>query len=352
MKSILVLAQSYPSPNNVYSLAFIHSRNLEYIKNNIKVTVLNFSTKNSYEYEGVSVISPKVSVDFDQFDAVVSHAPNLRNHLFLILRNYSKIKKIVFVFHGHEVLFLNKYYPEPYLWEKNNESPILRWLYDHIKLKAIKYFLKANKVSLIYVSEWMKEQAHKCLNINYFSKEAVVYNPINYSFYNRHYSYKKTNEFSDFITIRPLNGSKYAVDLVVALAKVNPNFTFDIYGKGDYFLHNNLPKNVRHIDKFVPQSEIPNLLDNYRGAVMPTRLDAQGVMMCEMASYGIPTIVSDLKICHEMLDGFSNVYFIPNDFFSNKEINDFSLMPLENFEQIERFNPEKLALKELNFILS
>ncbi|MDC5278200.1 glycosyltransferase family 1 protein, partial [Acinetobacter baumannii] len=120
----------------------------------------------------------------------------------------------------------------------------------------------------------------------------------------------------------------------------------------DYFLHNNLPKNVRHIDKFVPQSEIPNLLDNYRGAVMPTRLDAQGVMMCEMASYGIPTIVSDLKVCHEMLDGFSNVYFIPNDFFSNKELNDFSLMPLENFEQIERFNPEKLALKELNFILS
>lgn len=352
MKSILVLAQSYPCPENIYSLAFVHSRNLEYKKQNIKVTVLNFSTKEDYIYEGIKVVCPRGELDFSQYDTVVSHAPNLRNHILFLFKNYSKIRKIVFIFHGHEVLHVGKYYPKPYSWEKSSENSVLRWAYDSFKLKVLKKFLNPHKVSIIYVSEWMRAEAHKCLKISSYTKEIVVHNPINYSFYERKYNYKEQEKISDFITIRPLNGSKYAVDLVVALAKKNPDLTFDIYGKGDYFLHNELPHNVRHIDKFIPQNKIPDLLDNYKAVVMPTRLDAQGVMMCEMASYGIPTIVSDLPVCREMLDDFSNVYFIKNDDFLNKKINMLELVPLDGFDQVERFNPEKLALKELSFILS
>lgn len=352
MKSILVLAQSYPSPENIYNLAFVHSRNLEYQKKNVKVTVLNFSAKSNYIYEGINVVSPDSILEFSQYDSVVSHAPNIRNHILFLFKNLTKIRKIVFIFHGHEVLEVGKYYPKPYKWEKSTENSFFRWFYDKIKLKILNKILHSDKVSIIYVSEWMRSEANKCLKASYSSKEIIVHNPINYSFYERKYKYKESENYSDFITIRPLNGSKYAVDLVVALAKANPSLSFDIYGRGDYFLHNDLPKNVRHIDKFIPQNSIPDLLDNYKAVVMPTRLDAQGVMMCEMASYGIPTIVSDLPVCHEMLDGFSNVYFIKNDDFFNKKINILDLIPLSQFEQVDRFNPEELALKELSFILS
>ena len=46
---------------------------------------------------------------------------------------------------------------------------------------------------------------------------------------------------------------------------------------------------------------------------MPTRTDAQGLMMCEMAALGIPVITSDIPVCHEVFDGFSNVIFLNNN---------------------------------------
>lgn len=46
---------------------------------------------------------------------------------------------------------------------------------------------------------------------------------------------------------------------------------------------------------------------------MPTRTDAQGLMMCEMAAFGIPVITSDIPVCHEVFDGAENVYFIRNE---------------------------------------
>jgi glycosyltransferase involved in cell wall biosynthesis len=46
---------------------------------------------------------------------------------------------------------------------------------------------------------------------------------------------------------------------------------------------------------------------------MPTRTDAQGVMMCEMATFGMPVITSDMDVCHEVLGEFDNVRFIQPD---------------------------------------
>lgn len=352
MKKILVLSESYPSLHNIYSMGFIHSRNIEYIKLGVDVTVLSFSSKEDYVYEGVSVVTSSSTLDFVQYDAIVSHAPNLRNHLKIIYKNYAQIKKIFFVFHGHEILFMSRYYPKPYSWEKSSEHSFLRFCYDFFKLKVLKFFLNLDKVAAIYVSEWMREAAHDSIGKNNFHKEIIVNNPINYAFYEGKYNYNSSSGFSDFVTIRPLNGSKYAVDLVVELAKANPSLTFDIYGKGEFFSYNSMPSNVRHINKFIEQKDIPNLLDNYKAAVMPTRLDAQGVMMCEMASYGIPIIVSDLPVCHEMLDGFSNVIFIENDLFFQKQINIDDLASLKDIASIEKFSPRKLASKELKFILS
>ena len=59
--------------------------------------------------------------------------------------------------------------------------------------------------------------------------------------------------------------------------------------------------------------EIVEMLNLSRYALMPTRTDAQGLMMCEMAAFGIPVITSDIPVCHEVFDGFKNVFFISND---------------------------------------
>lgn len=349
MKKILVLVQSYPSKERIYNMSFVHSRNKEYLKLDIELDVLNFSTKSNYEYEGVSVYTEKSIKNLSQYDAVVSHAPNLKNHIRFLMSHFSDIKKIVFVFHGHEILYYNSYYPTEYQWEISKGN--LRNIYDFIKIQTLKIFFNFKKVSSIYVSDWMKQEAYKCMkNNNSLSfKYEVINNSINTAFIQKKYNYIDHSDCGDFVTIRPLDHSKYAVDLVVNLANNNPQFTFDIYGKGRFFEYYDCPPNVRVFDKFIEQKNIPNLLNSYKAAIMPTRLDAQGVMMCEMASYGIPMIISDLPVCREMLSNFSNCLFVRNELFDETDIGNLDFIPLEDFRVAEKFSPIFLAEKELTF---
>ena len=70
-----------------------------------------------------------------------------------------------------------------------------------------------------------------------------------------------------------------------------------------------------------------DLLNKSRCALMPTRTDAQGVMACEMATFGIPLVTTDLPVCHEVFDTFVNVQYIAN----NRKINCKDLLNKVNF---------------------
>ncbi len=83
MKKILVLVENYPSSINVYAMSYVHSRNIEYLKLGIDVHVLNFSATESYIFEGITVYN-RINFrqnNLDNYDCIVSHAPNIRNHL-------------------------------------------------------------------------------------------------------------------------------------------------------------------------------------------------------------------------------------------------------------------------------
>ena len=117
---ILVLATDYPNLDGGISLMYIHTRNKLYVKSGIDVTVLNFNTKLSYEIDNVRVISLDEYTSDKEYDILVCHAPNIRNH-YKFLRKYGdNFRKIVFFFHGHEVLKINKVYPKPYSYVKNH----------------------------------------------------------------------------------------------------------------------------------------------------------------------------------------------------------------------------------------
>ncbi|OYQ80597.1 hypothetical protein B9T19_04975 [Ignatzschineria sp. F8392] len=350
---LLVLSETYPHINSIYQMAYVHSRNIQYKKQGVKIDVLSFSAKSAYKYENITVLPSTTYIDFSNYDAVVSHAPNIRNHYRIIRKNLKKIKNLVLFFHGHEALIIDRYYPAPYPWQKQKNAffSLARKFYDHFKLYLLKNLLKKGNVRAIYVSQWMKDEATHCMKLSdkINNKNIIINNSINEAFYKERYS-PTLNLLADFITIRPLDGPKYAIDKVVELAHFNPEFSFHIYGKGDYFQHNTLPPNVKIFDQFIEQKSIPVLLNKYRAAIMPTRLDAQGVMMCEMASYGIPTIVSNLPVCREMLSEFSNCIFIDNSNFCDTDLNKLSFTPLIDFSVIQKFSPDYLAKKELDFI--
>lgn len=320
---VLILVQDYPSAENPYAMTYVHTRNLVYKQQGLDFVVLSFGAKEDYFMHGIKVLCPagfKKELSSKSFKLIISHAPNIKNHLRFLVKNNTNFERLLFFFHGHEVLKVNEYYPKPFDFQKSTtKSQMLRLIYDPIKLGLLQIYIsqmiKQKRVRLIFVSQWMRDAFVNCVGLekNVIENNSyIIHNACNEVFYQRQYS--PANKFdADFLTIRPFDDPKYGIDIVVQIAKDNPDYTFHVFGKGNYFNYNKVPQNVTVKQGFFSHAELPDILNRYRCALMPTRLDAQGVMMCEMATYGIPLITSDLFITREMLQAGKNIYYIPND---------------------------------------
>lgn len=320
---VLVLATAYTDLNGRVAAHFIHSRNIEYLKAGIEADVLSFAASQDYVLEGIPVYTYstyKNTLSDKQYDILVSHAPNLRNHYRFLLKYGEKFERLVFFFHGHEVLRTSEIYPEPYPYMKK-DSPLSKWqreIYDFVKLRVLRRFFERikHKSEFIFVSEWMAEKFYQFLMLepmNFEGKQHIIYNCIGRTFEEKDYN-RDAPKMYDFITIRNmLDKSKYAIDVVCRIAESNPEFKFCVIGKGDFFRHNKKPDNLEWIDKNLSHEEIVSYLNGSYCALLPTRADAQGVMACETATFGIPLITSNIDVCKEIFRGFNNVAFIDND---------------------------------------
>ena len=123
--------------------------------------------------------------------------------------------------------------------------------------------------------------------------------------------------------------------------------SFLLIGDGKFFEHNPQPKNIDIQRGFLTPEQIPAVLDKAKAGLMLTRLDAQGVMMCEMATYGLPVVVSDLPICREMLNGFENTLFVDNDTLDADLEGFLKNIAHQVTPNKEKFHPATLACKEI-----
>lgn len=318
---VLVLVEDYPSKISK-ALMYVHVRNKYYKKKGLQVTVLNFRAKKNYNIDGVDVITLneyKSNCNKYKDCLLVVHAPNLKHHYIFLKKYQRNFEHLVFFFHGHEVLKINKVYSKPYKYVKQNTiKKVMQNIYDNIKLYIWKrYYTKiAYKSYFIFVSKWMYNEFLKWTKIKpkvIENKYSITYNGIGEEFEKLCYDNGKEKKY-DFITIRAnLDGSKYSIDIVNELAKLNPQKTFLVIGKGKFFEYNKKAENLIWMDKLLNHTEIIELLNDSKCALMPTRTDAQGLMMCEMATFGIPLITSNIPVCHEIFDKFQNVELINNN---------------------------------------
>ncbi len=317
---VLVLATAYPSENGSIAHRFVHVRNKGYHSEGIEVRVLNFSAKQDYVYEDIPVITlDTFKRENKDYDFLISHQPNLRRHLPFVLKYGSLFSKLIFFFHGHEVLKINKVYSAPYPYvQKNPIKTIIQNIYDSLKLYIWrKYYTRyIDRCHLVFVSKWMLTEFLKWTKINpqiIENKYSVIYNCVGKSFELSKYDASAPKEY-DFVTVRGnIDGSKYSVDIINRLAFNSPDQKFLLVGKGTFFDHYTKAPNLEWHNQTMSHGEIIEILQKSKYALMPTRTDAQGLMMCEMAAMGIPVITSDIPICHEVFDGFENVHFISND---------------------------------------
>lgn len=317
---ILVAVADYPRLDKSVAMMFVHTRNKCYIENGLKVTVLNFAATEGYIIDGIPVITYEDYVHGnDKYDALLCHAPNIRNHFIFLKRYGDKFKRKIFFFHGHEVLRCSKVYSKPYFYQKASKpfEVFFREAYDSFKLWLWHGYFKNNfSCELVFVSEWMKKEFLKWTHLsekNITSKHYVIYNCIGKEFENEQYCYNGSKKY-DFVSIRSnFDGSKYCVDLIRKLALKNPKFKFLLVGKGKYFLHYDIPDNLEVRYEYLNHEEIVNVLNSAKFALMPTRTDAQGVMACEINAFGIPMITSNINVCNEIFGDCKNVFLISND---------------------------------------
>ncbi|HIF5696199.1 glycosyltransferase [Vibrio parahaemolyticus] len=355
MKNILVLCSGYPSKGNPYNCTWAHVRNRYYIKNGLSVEVFVIGQVGGYVIDGVKVISKEElnkSMMNNKYSLIISHSPNLRGHLPILKKN--KIKTMLFM-HGTESMWLSYDYPKPYFFEKQSLSKrLFRDAYDFLKFSVLKrYILSSDLVHVVFVSNWMKDIFEKnVMKISCESKYSIINNSLNENFFIKEHEFKVERKKADFVTLRRLDHSKFAIDMVCNFARTNPDYSFHIYGKGVFFDYMDKPKNIEVFDYHINQDEIPELLNDYPCALMPTRCDAQGVMACEIATYGMPLITTNISVNKEMFKDFSNVKLLSFDDF-DKSINLLNLESIYTSEKrnLERFSFNNTLRKELDLIL-
>lgn len=150
-----------------------------------------------------------------------------------------------------------------------------------------------------------------------------------------------------------LDQSVYCIDLLCQIAECNPEKKFLLIGKGKYFDFNEKPENITWVDSYLNHDQMMRYINHSKYALMLTRRDTQGVMACELATYGIPLITSDLPICHEIFDGISNVTYISNGTVDlDNIISKIREKTDVSKRETERYGREQTIEKEINLILS
>ncbi len=358
-KKILVLVADYPNNNGGVALMYVHVRNKFYVKQGIDVTVLNFNAKEDYLVNGIKVISyKKYQADIKEYDVLISHAPNLRNH-YLFLKKYGKrFKHFMFFFHGHEIVKINEAYSKSYDFIKDKclVKRLIQDVYDKVKLAVWRHYYPsvAKKSNFIFVSNCFWEEAQKYLRLNKDDLDNhvhIINNSVGQDFQFKSYSVNEKKEY-DFITIRSrIDESVYCIDLLCELAIKNPKCNFLLIGKGSFFQYKNKPDNITWIDSHMSHERMMKYIDSARCALMLTRRDTQGVMACELAVYGIPLITSDLPICHEIFDNIESVAYIDNNNIKEIDVKKvFATIDKVRDCKVNSFSENNTMLREVEII--
>ena len=224
---------------------------------------------------------------------------------------------MVFFLHGHEIVEKSKVYPPAYSFKRENFLIYLfTKFYDKVKISIWKKYFNNRNAKLIFVSKFLRDEFKKNFKVSqdFINKKTeIIHNSVSYEFEKNKYD-QEAKKLYDFITIRSnLDSSVYCVDLIVDIAENNIDRKFLIIGKGSYFEHRKLPDNIALINDTFTHGDLLGFINQARYALMPTRRDSQGVMSCELATFGIPLITSDLEVCKEMFSDFTNVALLNNE---------------------------------------
>jgi glycosyltransferase involved in cell wall biosynthesis len=329
---IQVITSRYPNEKEPYNHMFVHTRNIQYLKYGHEVKVyIPSKEKSSYQIDGIKVYLLPVNEIIKNIGTNSIVMIHLLYHSFFkeldggIIYDYliKNDMPTLFFIHGIEVQSIWKSRREDI--KIFNPKSIARFVYRDFYLlpKMAKTFsqimLNTKNIKFIAVSKWMRQETEKTLGIEIEPKTIIIPNGVD----TKLFSFKDhwLNRYK-LLTIRPLSfKGKYAVDLAINtmfyISSDNVNLT--IYGKGKdenriraYVMKNKLDKKVIIKNSFIPHNKIPEIHSEYGIYYGVTRMDAQGVSMCEAMASGMPVISFNTCAIPEFIKDGENGLLVNN----------------------------------------
>ena len=319
---IVIISGQYPSANNIYTDVFVHTRAVAYKSRGHDVHVITYASKeqNEYCYEGIPVYNePNAS-------AV-----------------YNSIRRL-----KPDTVFIHFFHPQMLEWIERTNIPITLWVHGHEAMnwyrrywnftaaEFIRYFpgnviatikrkrtwkelallskRTSGRIHFVFVSEWIKRvaQADNGILLPFCS---VISNPINSERFA--WTDKKENFAANILSIKSFATRMYANDITVKtilkLSKhsIFSSLNFSLYGDGKHWDCLQPLKKLQnvHLNRtFIEQKEISSIHLQHGIWLGPTRMDTQGVSMCEAMSSGLVPVTSKVAAIPEFVrDGIDGI---------------------------------------------
>ena len=322
-----VLTGQYPNSASPYRHGFVHTRNLWYRHFGHEVLVLvPAKQRTEYQYDGINVIEAPVQ----ELMREMSHESIDTYCIHLLLHRMDKEvdagllydwllqskSSVLFFIHGVETQKIWQSRRGDIKWYR--PFTVARMLYRDFYLikrmqKTLAEFLSQPSCQFIAPSKWMFEESFNTTGVNVGDSGTVIPNGINTELF------EFTERWQDrhkVLAIRPLTTqAKYAVDLFIdSAANANQEIHFHLYGDGSNEEVERINSMITRANAdnftlhrtFIKNTEIPALHQRYGVYGAVTRMDAQGVSMCEAMASGLPTVSFDITAIGEFITSGEN----------------------------------------------
>ena len=315
----LVLTPGYPSVDNKYNCAFVHTRVRAYRKIGMDVDVACIGetlSAQSYEFEGVKVVRAGFGYLRElllrkRYGKILIHFFDNRFANALESVDLSDTR-LYFYLHGAETLYHDwTKIVSPYFGPPAEITDELRGLFEE-KDFFIKKYNHIKRAKWIFVTPWTRSRCEELLGIK-FENSDVIPCLVDTELFS--YQKKDPELRKKIFVLRKFDDiNSYSLDTVVRVIEelsrrdFFSKLEFDIYGDGS--LHSVILEPVTrfsnvHIHKrFLTHEEIRQVHETHGIALFPTRFDSQAVSSCEAASSGCAVVTSDIPGVRQ---------FIPND---------------------------------------
>ncbi|MBK8013066.1 MAG: glycosyltransferase family 4 protein [Deltaproteobacteria bacterium] len=292
---IALFAPGYPSDAEPYNFAFVHARARLYAAQGHEVSAFSMDKRARYTLDAVPVVTgdgktvERALLEFKP-DVIAVHGPVFRMIDVLERIDLPQVSWI----HGHEALFSLRSvsFGKDRLQKMRKLLTVVpRSLYQVLRLRR---FLTKQHAT-VFVSRWMLHAAERH-TFERYPNATIIPNPIDTERFTYRLDLDKRHAG---VTARGLSSSKYGLDLAIRAfaGPLKVNTTFEIIGRGTLEaklgrLIQATGSRAKLIAQYVPHRDMPELLGRYGYFVAPSRVEAQGVAMCEAMACGLPIIAT------------------------------------------------------------